>query len=296
MKRFVKQFTPEWIIHLYRSVKRSLRSGKRKKMASRGEIIRQSDIEKFLVKIGIQKGDLVMLHSSLSQLGVVDGGADTVIHAFENLLGAQGTLMMPSFPAHGYNYDYLKTDPEFDIRNTPARTGIITETFRKMNGVLRSFHPTDPVIAKGPLAGELVSEHYGQVTPYNPSSPFTKLCRLNGKIVLFGVDFNSLTNLHTLEDAVSDFKFPVYHHQEFNARMIDGNGVKSFMRTKAHDPEWSKKRKCNELIPLFLSAGCMKQYYLGKAVVYLINAGAMHDCMMKNYKERGVTMYTPNGS
>ena len=50
-----------------------------------------------LKTLGIEIGDILFVHSSFKSLGIVQGGARTVIAALENALGANGLLLMPSF-------------------------------------------------------------------------------------------------------------------------------------------------------------------------------------------------------
>ena len=49
-----------------------------------------------LQRLGVNAGDLVMVHSSLRSLGMVDEGAQTVVDAFLDALGPSGTLVGPS--------------------------------------------------------------------------------------------------------------------------------------------------------------------------------------------------------
>lgn len=57
----------------------------------------QQDIEQGLRAAGLCEGMLVEVHSSLSSLGYVHGGADTVIQALINTVGPDGGIVMPSF-------------------------------------------------------------------------------------------------------------------------------------------------------------------------------------------------------
>lgn len=50
--------------------------------------------------VGLRAGDNVVVHSSLSRLGHVEGGADAVIDALEEVVTADGTLVMPTFSLH----------------------------------------------------------------------------------------------------------------------------------------------------------------------------------------------------
>ncbi len=116
-----------------------------------------------------------------------------------------------------------------------------------------------------------------------------------GKIIYVGVTLdNAGTHLHTLEDAV-DFKYPVYDAEKFSARVIDESGKERQMETNVHNPEFSKRRRCDELIPLFERENVLQKTTLGKADCLLLDAKAMFDCMVKSYSENGITMYTPHG-
>lgn len=296
MRKILLNILPKVLINLYKKNKKRLRLKQRGSLLNNKQIVTETDIINVFHKTGIIQGDTVMLHSSLSKIGYVENGADTLINAIIKIISDEGTLMMPAFPAVGFNYDYLKANPVFDIKNTPSKMGAVTELFRKRKGVLRSLHPTDSVSAFGKNAAYLVKDHFNQLTPYNVYSPFYKLCELKGKILMIGVDLNSLTNLHTLEDAVENFKFPVYHDVIFTAALIDETKKKLSMKTKVHDPAYSKRRKCNALMPYFETAGFLKHFKLGSADCMIIQADSMHKWMLENYRTKGITMYTPNGN
>ena len=278
---------------------KALRKRQRRKVLKEQERnkkgISKAQLIEDLQKIGIRKGDSLLVHSSLSKIGFVEGGAITVIAALLEVVGNEGTLLLPTFPAKGRNKTHLEEHPVFDLVNTPSQMGSITEHFRKMEGVLRSFHPTDCVAAKGPLAAYYTGSHFGQLTPYNEQSPFRKLCDKGGKILMLGTTLNgACTNLHTLEDAV-DFKFPVYDEKIFEVKMIDAKGNESVMKTKVHNPEYSAKRNCDALKPLFEQEGVLVNGMIGGAKSMLIDADKMLEVMIRSYREKGVTMYTPFG-
>lgn len=278
--------------------KRLLKSRRKKqleKQRSESKGISKSQLITDLKNIGIKEGDSVLVHSSLSKIGFVEDGPKTVIDALFETIGETGTLLFPAFPAKGRNKTYLQGDPSFDLLNTPSQMGSITEYFRKLPGVLRSLHPTDSVCARGPLAGYYTNSHYGQLTPYNENSPFRKLCNKEGKILMLGTTLNgACTNLHTLEDAV-DFKFSVYDKEVFTVKIIDEKGAEKIMQTKVHDPEYSAKRNCDALKPMFEKHGVLVNGFVGEAKSMLIDAKKMLDVMIINYNEKGVTMYTPFG-
>jgi aminoglycoside N3'-acetyltransferase len=95
-----------------------------------------------LRRLGIARGMDVLVHSSLSSIGWVEGGADTVIDALLAAVSPAGTILMPAL--NGSPQDSPQNPPRMDVRRTPCPKwiGIIPETFRRREGVRRSLHPT----------------------------------------------------------------------------------------------------------------------------------------------------------
>ena len=120
----------------------------------------QADFE----ALGVKKGMVLIVHSSLSAIGWVCGGAVAVIIALQEVLGETGTLVMPthstdlSDPSQWENppvpeswwQTIRETMPAYAPDLTPTRSmGKIVETFRKQDGVLRSAHPLHSFCARG---------------------------------------------------------------------------------------------------------------------------------------------------
>jgi aminoglycoside 3-N-acetyltransferase len=57
----------------------------------------QKDIVEDLKKLGLERGTAVEVHSSLSSLGFVEGGAPTVIKALMEVVGEAGALVMSAY-------------------------------------------------------------------------------------------------------------------------------------------------------------------------------------------------------
>lgn len=296
LKQIILKYAPEFVLEWAKTLKKNQRRKQLYLQEQTKTGITQQKLVDDLNKIGLQKGDSVLVHSSLSKIGFVEGGPATVVNALFEVIGQEGTLLFPSFPAKGRNKTHLEEHPFFDIKNTPSQMGSITEYFRKLDKVHRSFHPTDPICAKGPLAEYYTNSHFGQLTPYNEHSPFRKLCDKKGKILMLGTTLNgACTNLHTLEDAVN-FKYPVYDSVEYEVKMIDESGKEYQMRTKVHNPDYSAKRNCDALKPMFEKEGVLVNGVVGEAKTMLIDAQKMLEVMIKNYNDKGVTMYTPFGN
>ena len=149
-----------------------------------------------LLTLGLKPGGVVLVHSSLSSLGRVPGGAETVIRGLLQALGPAGTLLFPAL-----SYEHANpTHPFFDVLNTPSNIGLIPETFRTRPGTQRSVCPTHSVCGVGPLAGELLGEHHLDDTPCGPHSPFRKLPQYDGQIIFLGCGMRPNTSMHSVEE------------------------------------------------------------------------------------------------
>ena len=130
-----------------------------------------------LQEMGLKQGDKVLLHSSLLSLGQVDGGPDAVIDAFLEVLGKEGTLLVPVFGA----------------------LGILTETLKKRPGAVISPCPVGTLAALGADAEALCHDHWKADTAHGADTPFTRLIEMDGYVCLMGVDQDRNTSLHGVE-------------------------------------------------------------------------------------------------
>lgn len=166
------------------------------------KMVTSKDVSLTLEKLGITAGDTVLVHSSLRSLGQLENGADTVIRGFEDVIGKQGTLVMPTLCQVDFNNSYKTW-----YMDKPSDTGYLTEYFRKLPYVYRSDHATHSVAARGRNAYKLTCEHgaYGpHLCPYGEyafadSSPWLKMYEMGAKTVFIGVSTMFNTMKHTVE-------------------------------------------------------------------------------------------------
>ena len=163
--------------------------------------------------LGIRSGMVLLVHSSLSAMGWMCGGVVAVIIALQEVLGATGTLVMPTHstdltePSQWKNppvpeswWPVIRaTMPAYQPDLTPTRSmGIIAETFRKQKGVLRSAHPHHSFCAYGHQASTIIDNHSLEFG-LGEGSPLARIYDLGGSVLLLGVGHDSNTSMHLAE-------------------------------------------------------------------------------------------------
>jgi len=163
--------------------------------------------------LGLEEGMTVLVHSSLSSLGWVCGGAPAVILALEEVLGKNGTLVMPAHsgdlsdpafweqpPVPESWWRTIRDEmPAFDRGLTPTRgMGAIAEAFRKQDGTIRSGHPQSSFAARGKHK-EFILRDENLSYQMNDESPLGRLYELDGHILLLGVGWGNNTSFHLAE-------------------------------------------------------------------------------------------------
>jgi aminoglycoside 3-N-acetyltransferase len=296
LKDFIRRNTPAFALQAFRRRKKEKTRAQLEAQKQNKQGLTLEKIEQDLKSIGLGLGDTVLVHSSLSKMGYVEGGPKTVVEALKNTVGEAGHILFPTSPAAASTKDHLESGAIFDVLNSPSKMGAISETFRKMEGVKRSVHPTEAVAAFGADAAWFTSGHFGQLTPYTSKSPFYRVAERKGKILMIGTTLdNSGTNLHTLEDAIENFKYPVYDAKTYEVDVIDEHGKRHTVKTKVHSKEMAERRLCDELLPLFEREKVVSYGKVGEAKCLFLDAHKMLDVMIKYYNEQSITMYTPNG-
>ncbi|HUS80476.1 MAG TPA: AAC(3) family N-acetyltransferase [Armatimonadota bacterium] len=216
----------------------------------------RQDVVDDLRTLGVGPGMTIMVHSSLSAIGRIEGGAETVIAALIEAVGPEGTVAMPAM-----------SGGVFDIETSPSNVGTITEAFRHYPGVTRSFHPTHSACAIGPNTNYLLAGALDQPTAIGTESAWGRLARLpEGYVLLLGVDQDRSTILHYPEEIV---RAPYLHTIQRQYKDPRAGEVK----TKVIEWFPGPHRDFIGLEPILREGKAMKIGKVGRAVARLMHAG-----------------------
>ena len=233
LNRILARLSPE-----QKSRLRSLYLGARRFCIRKFLSYGKPELIRALRSLGVERGDALMVHSSFNSASGFTGSPSAVIDALIEVVGPEGHLLMVSMSYLSSTYAYLQQGKIFDVRTTASQMGILSETFRRRSGVLRSQHPTHPILAFGPKATWLVGDHEKCLYPCGLGTPFDKLAQLGGKVLFFNVSVFNFTFFHYLEERIKErLDFPLFFSEPFEVPFIDFEGNRRVMHTYVYSFE-----------------------------------------------------------
>ena len=155
------------------------------------QTIARREVQEQLVALGVQPGGVLVVHTSFSKTGPVEGGPHGLIDALQAVLGPAGTLVMPS----------MTDDDErpFRVGETPCHgMGVVADTFWRLEQVVRCDSP-HAFAASGPAARTITAPQPVDI-PHGVDSPVGRVRALDGQVLLLGVGHDADTTIHLAEN------------------------------------------------------------------------------------------------
>jgi aminoglycoside 3-N-acetyltransferase len=224
-----------------------------------------SDIVKALKSVGVQKGDILFPHVGMGFLGKAKEGSDKdviarmIVDAFREVLGPEGTLIVPT-----YTYSFCNGE-DYDVAHSPSTVGYFTEAFRTLPGVVRSREPIFSVAGLGPRAGELFKDL--PATSFGADCIYDRRVKAGASICNVGVGFRYATFIHYVEKSAG---VPYRFDKTFKGTIIEG-GEKAlaemtyYVRTTVDDTDsWPDLTRLEEDAR---TRGILHEASLGRSVV-----------------------------
>lgn len=226
----------------------------------------------------------VFVHSSLMHIGRIEGGYKEVVrHLNERVLERGHTLLFSALSYRGSSEAFLKNKRVFDIRLEPVEMGAINAYYASLPMARRSLSPTHSVCAIGPDAVNYTNEHHLSVTPFTQQSPYFKLTKNKGKVLMIGAPMIYLTILHVITDLL---EYEVaYTKKSYPVEVINEEGDKYKGYYKAHDGLRALMRNPTQMLASVKKMPSTKVFPLGGSELILLDSVDMMLCMLEFAKK-----------
>lgn len=240
-------------------------------------LIHRDTLIQQLHDLGVMSGGVLLVHTSFSKVRPIEGGPVGLISALHSALGSSGTLVMPSM-----SYD---DDHPFDkTKSHCAEMGVVADTFWRLPGVLRSDN-NHAFAAVGPLAEKILAPHPIDI-PHGLDSPVGRVYKLDGQVLLLGVDQTSNTTIHLCESMAG----VRYRRDKYLTILKEGKPTRFEYREIDHCCEnfslvdgWLDERQLQ------------RRGKVGNADARLIRSRDIVDVVTERLKENETTFLHPNG-
>jgi len=157
------------------------------------------DIVEALGAVGVERGEIVLVHSRLFTIGLVREASSPsetpplYLRAFREVLGDAGTLVVPT-----YTTSFGRTGTPFVHETSPSEMGAFSECVRTTPGSRRTLHPIQSLAALGAAAEALTRDHPRWNVGHD--TMWDRLLRRGARVVTLGVPFRQcLSFVHHAE-------------------------------------------------------------------------------------------------
>jgi aminoglycoside N3'-acetyltransferase len=157
----------------------------------------REEIEDGLRRLGLARGDVVEVHSSLSKFGWVEGGAATVVDALMHVVGEEGAIVMSAYPL----------SPPLPLTEEERARGILAKVrlLREGDGDRTGMGAIADEFRRRP--GTVLGTGVHRVCAWGRhaalhSKGYEYLLEADGWVLLLGVDIHRCSSMHIAEGRV----------------------------------------------------------------------------------------------
>ena len=198
-----------------------------KRDRSHDPVIGKQEILSALSDLGVAKGDTLLVHSSLSACGHIDGGAKTIIDAIIQAIGPEGNFFVPTFQRsecylNGINkrWDHRPSDRQDRASEAVRWVGALPLEFMRLwPDAPRGCHISHSWAGLGPRAADVLSRQTEDEPPFSDNSTPMVVKDMGGKILLFGSPIGHMSFVHCFE---THYNLPGLGPSYYDVRLADG--------------------------------------------------------------------------
>ncbi len=250
-------------------------------------IFTKNQIFKQLKDMHAPQNSVVLIHSSLRQIGEVEGRGEGLLNAFIEYFTESGGLLC--IPTHTWANIGDESKITLDFTNPSTCIGTLPNIAARDMRAVRSLHPTHSMVVFGEKsrAIQFVSGEDKQVTPAHPSGCYGKIYDLDGYILLVGVGHNRNTYLHCVEEMLGVSNRLSLVSKRATVRHKDGHIEEKTMYPHEAVGLGDISLKYPKYEDAFRYHGAITDGYIGNAEAQLCNARKMKNAMELIYQRSG---------
>lgn len=239
-------------------------------------------------ELGLRSGDIVLIHSSYKSFGGVEGGPQTILNAILDVLGSEGTLILPTFTFKFCRDFNDQGEGYFDVNNTPSEMGILSELGRKMPKARRTVNPIYSFVIIGKFSYELAQVNDKNV--FGKGSIFGKLHELDAKQMIIGLSYNnSWTFVHYIEEMEGvDYRY----HKDFSGTIISKDyEYKDTFSMLVRDMEKGVQTAVDPMGKILEERGVVSIKKIGQSSVKLMSSKIVYEITAEMMKKNPKLLY-----
>ena len=149
---------------------------------------------------------------------------------------------------------------------------LLTNLFRRREGVVRSLHPTHSLAGYGKNAAEYLAGEEERNTPCTPGGAYDRLKDCGGKILLVGVGHERNTYIHSVEEVLNVPNRLAAEPMLLTTVLPDGREKKVYMRKHYNPDQPHISEDFVKLNQAFLDCGAVEEVMFGDAKCLLCDA------------------------
>lgn len=242
------------------------------------------NIKNYLKKIGIKKGDTIVLASSILNLSIIHKKLgrtffpDEIINQIQSVIGKNGTLLINSF-----NWDFCK-GIDFDPKNTLSKTGALSNIALKRKDFMRTKNPIYSFLVSGKDQKKICKIEHNNC--FSKNSPFGYLIDNKAKYLFIDIDYKK-TGFVLVHVAEQEIGVNYRYFKTFKGNIISKNkkiekSVKMYVKKLKLNIGTTISDKMNKVL---IKNNAFKKIYFKKISISLLDIEKSYKIMLDDLKK-----------
>jgi len=229
--------------------------------------------EEYLKNIGLVPEQNIIVHSSFKRINSAfpEINPTEVINILKEIITNSGSIIFPTF-----TYCFIRSTGDYEIfdrTSSKSKVGLLSETFRLSDGVIRTSSPTHSFALWGDVKKE-IDVHNSPESPLGEGSVLEWLTnKTDSYVLMLGTDCSALTFGHYLE---VEAKVPWYNFSPWDYMNVLPIGISINGEQRLKEIPGCAKSFCNFEKHL-LENNLIKKYEYEGLNSYLISIKQLYD-------------------